>query len=510
MHAPVETEIKLLATPAMLDRLAADPRLAGPEQRVRYANAYYDTLGGALGRAGAALRLRTGGESAEQTLKLPDPAAPPVSRSEWTVPAPGERLDPALFPEPARSRLDSLRADSALACFARTLVERTTRRLDYGHSRIEVALDRGTIRARGRDMPLAELELELQQGHAADLFALALELPLGPDLQWSVAGKAARAQALAFDLPPGPPRGVPLRLSAAEIAAGATLAEGLRTICWQGLTHLLTHYPQVLATTDPEAVHQARVAIRRLRAALALFRAGPEARVFAAQFRALARGLAPARDLYLLHERALGAARSDPDRDRGELLAQLAAARDAALEAARDLLAAASFQRLLLQFALWLEADHGLAAARHAGRPYRREAARALARGLDRVTARGERLAHQSDRQRHKLRIAAKSLRYAAEFCPADGVAPARRHRFAKALQRLQDHLGELNDLALAGRPPPDLFAACDPLTRARLAAELKALAAPSRQRLRHLRDRAERALATVEAIGPWWKEHPA
>ncbi|HEY6869923.1 MAG TPA: CHAD domain-containing protein, partial [Novosphingobium sp.] len=358
MHAPVETEIKLLATTAMLDRLGDDPRLAGPQQQACYENAYYDTLGGALGRAGAALRLRRGAGAAEQTLKLAERAGSPLSRAEWTVPAAGDRLDLTLFPEPARTRLEPLLGGSAVACFARTLVHRTTRRLSHGASLIEVAFDRGTICARDREEPLAELELELVDGSAADLLALALELPLGPNLRWSVTGKAARARTLAFDLPPAA-----VRAAAVELPANATLAEGLRTISWNGVNQLLANYPLALALSDPEAVHQTRVAIRRLRTALALFSGGPEARIFAAEFRALALALAPARDLHLLHERAGCEVSRAGTEDLADLLAALAAGRDRALDAARQVLAGEPFQRLLVRFALWLEAADGLAAA---------------------------------------------------------------------------------------------------------------------------------------------------
>jgi triphosphatase len=55
-------------------------------------------------------------------------------------------------------------------------------------------------------------------------------------------------------------------------------------------------------------------------------------------------------------------------------------------------------------------------------------------------------------RRRHKLRIQAKKLRYGAEFFGDlfDGRRAAkRREAFSAALERLQDALGDLNDIAV-------------------------------------------------------------
>ena len=56
------------------------------------------------------------------------------------------------------------------------------------------------------------------------------------------------------------------------------------------------------------------------------------------------------------------------------------------------------------------------------------------------------------ERRRHKLRIQTKKLRYAAEFFAAlftTKRARKRRKQFLPALERLQDGLGDLNDIAV-------------------------------------------------------------
>ncbi len=85
---------------------------------------------------------------------------------------------------------------------------------------------------------------------------------------------------------------------------------------------------------------------------------------------------------------------------------------------------------------------------------------------------RGRHLADLDPEARHRVRIAAKKLRYGAEFFAAlyDGKKAAKRHKvFVEALADLQDHLGDLNDIATAhtlavelakGAPEGAVFAA--------------------------------------------------
>jgi triphosphatase len=80
-----------------------------------------------------------------------------------------------------------------------------------------------------------------------------------------------------------------------------------------------------------------------------------------------------------------------------------------------------------------------------------------FARGLlderrRRLKRRGKGLAGLDDAHRHKARIAAKKLRYAAEFFGSlyIGRKARRRHgRFLEAIEALQDLLGELNDIVI-------------------------------------------------------------
>jgi CHAD domain-containing protein len=202
---------------------------------------------------------------------------------------------------------------------------------------------------------------------------------------------------------------------------------------------------------EPDAVHQMRVASRRMRSALqaykALFAAGRVEPVIDG-LRELGRVLAPARDAEVLRERItaglaalppelrLGAVEAFTVRHfarveseaRAAVLTELDGDRYAALRSALDALLA----------------DPPLAA--RAGRKARRE----LAAHVDRTGRRLDRAlrdAHDDDAV-HAARKAGKRLRYATEV--AAPVLGKRATRRTRALKDLQEALGEHQDTVVA------------------------------------------------------------
>jgi CHAD domain-containing protein len=75
-----------------------------------------------------------------------------------------------------------------------------------------------------------------------------------------------------------------------------------------------------------------------------------------------------------------------------------------------------------------------------------------LTRRWRKVRKKGKALASLDALSRHKLRIQTKKLRYAVEFFGtlfAGKGASKRQKKFLSALERLQDSLGDLNDIAV-------------------------------------------------------------
>jgi len=207
--------------------------------------------------------------------------------------------------------------------------------------------------------------------------------------------------------------------------------------------HALVKYDVgVRIASDPESLHQLRVASRRIRAFLAVGRALVDeewARELTDGMRALGRASTDARDIDILLEKVRDRSRSfDPrDQDSAEtLLRALEEDRRALQHALIDVLNSGLHRRVLDRLAL---------PAVPAPVPPARRLDQLAARELRRLVARVRRLGKRpGDRQLHDLRIKVKRVRYATEL----GGAPAdkRARRVIKAATRMQDVLGEHQD----------------------------------------------------------------
>lgn len=459
-----EIELKLRASPEALDRLLRHPAITA-RQRGRGAsrrldNRYFDTADGHLAGKRYALRVRRIGRKHWLTLKGPaDPKRSPLARGEWEVPLPDDR-----------PRIDLLPADGPLAGLGPILPEellpvhgseirRRARHLDWREedgttAEIEAAFDDGRLIAGDRAAPVAELELELVAGPPLALYRLALLLHGIEPLRIETRSKTERARALGDDAPPPWQRAERLALRREHSVSAA-----FETILRHCYAQALGNIAAAEDGRDPEGVHQLRVALRRLRSALALF-----APVLADEHRDWLGGEAK----WLAD--ALGSAR-DWDVFLAELLAPVAAATpaDPALAAladaarreqargydrAREALAAPRATRLLLDLGAWIEEGgwrHGVAgpAAKALDSPVRDFADTLLDRLYRKARKRGRGFAGLPAEERHRVRIALKKLRYAVEFFLALYPEKSGR-RFRKALADLQDRLGHLNDVTVA------------------------------------------------------------
>ena len=210
--------------------------------------------------------------------------------------------------------------------------------------------------------------------------------------------------------------------------------------------HALIKYDVgVRIASDPESLHQLRVASRRIRAFLAVGRELVDqewARELKDGMQALGRASTDARDIDILLEKVRDRIRTfDPrDREAAEtLLRVLEEDRRALQYALIDVLNSALHRRVLDRLALPVVP---------APTPPSRKLDQLAARELRRLVARVRRLGKRpGDEQLHALRIKVKRVRYATEL----GGAPAdkRARRVVKAATRMQDVLGEHQDAAV-------------------------------------------------------------
>jgi CHAD domain-containing protein len=235
-----------------------------------------------------------------------------------------------------------------------------------------------------------------------------------------------------------------------------SVEEGFAAICQACLAQFQANLPGVLASGDIEYVHQARVALRRLRAALRLYRKAcvlPDDLM--GGLRALAAALGPARDWDVLCAETLPAiAPHHPDSDAWQRgLHALESHRAAVRAATQAALRQARPGAWLLALQRWLQ-QHGWRAVPEAQRvvqlsPLDKWARRALQTG-HRPIVRGARdFAQLQPLQRHALRIAIKRQRYAAEFFQTL-FSGQRQLRYLTVLRDAQDSLGRANDAHVA------------------------------------------------------------
>lgn len=441
-----ETEIKLslptratrqLATHNMLDGIA-------PHRQVLI-NTYYDTPDLRLRSERIVVRYRQKGRQWLFTVKTATTlSAGLAQRSEWEVPGrPGEFDFSHVGSGTVRNLLESLR-DQLQPIFTTHFSRKTWLLEPRAGVRVELALDCGWIDARGQRQTIREVELELLAGDVLNLFKVASELQTTLPLHPEVRSKSDRAYRLLSDLPLAPEKALPVATEAGMPAVAA-----FRLIALACLYHLQSNEKGVCQSSDPEFVHQARVAIRRLRSAIRLWEPLLPAS-FVTRFdpiwRELAIRLGDTRnwDVFLTETLPV-MAEAFPDGSEIHRLSRHALkCNEKSRALTRKALRSAHYSCLLIDF---LAAVVALPEAD--GVQLDDFAPRCLSKRAKRVRERAADALESGDTARHRLRVAFKQLRYAVEFFTPILEAPllANYHQSASCLQEL---LGRLNDLAVA------------------------------------------------------------
>lgn len=429
--------------------MPAGPAAARRSSRARLVSTYYDTPDHALARGGSSLRVRRRGRHFVQTVKAEgSPADSRLTRGEWEDRVKGEQPDPRaaqtgpfLSPEIA-PRLRPL---------FRTEVSRVTIPLaPEPETQIEAAIDRGRIR-NGEETPpepISEVELELKSGAPTALYDVALKLLHVAPLRLERRSKAERGYRLAAHEDPA---AAAVHAAPVELQRGLTGEAALRRIGRASLDHLLRNEPAVLAG-DAEGIHQMRVAVRRLRAILSAFAPmlpDEQRRRVSQELRWFADALGEARNLDVFVTDLIAPARAGlPFASEFERLARAAERRRRAAHAGVvKAITSTHYTEALLGLMRWLDGgDWHLAADEALHEPIEVLAPALLDRCRAKVAKRAQDFSKQSAKKRHRLRIALKKLRYAAElFAPL--YESGRSKQFIHRLKKLQDDLGAANDV---------------------------------------------------------------
>jgi len=442
-----EVELKLEVEPGFEEAVIAALGLGSPTTKHLHA-VYYDTPAKALREAGISLRIRRAGDRYIQTIKLASGrGAGFFDRAEWERELAGDSLDLHAIDEAGLQQVVDPVAWNALRPAFAIDVERRIWHVARFGAKVEMVLDRGSAQANDRQDIVCEFELELIEGSTAALFELAHLLTDAAPVRIGVQTKAERGYRLLEAMGDIHAKAEPLQLP-----GDATVAEAFAMIVQACLRHFRLNEP-LISRRDAAGLHQARVALRRLRSALSLFaKVITDGRSDGLRLglRELAGTLGEARSLDVLLESLADEQVSD------DLVAHLRAAREAAYDAVIARLASAATRHLIIDMLEWSELGEWRSRRSPDAVALREQSARAfggevLDRHRRRLKKRGRDLATLEPEARHDVRIEAKKLRYASEFFLSlfdDKKARRRAKTFLNALEALQSSLGTLNDIA--------------------------------------------------------------
>ncbi len=458
LHDPdKEIEIKLELPPARAQQLQHIPllrRVNGAASTAMQVSTYFDTRRFKLKRNGLTLRVRRNGPHHTQTIKAEGEGV--VDRHEWETELDDGEPDFAAARGTALAPLLTKKLRRKLRPVFETRVRRTTYPLHTRDAEVVVTLDRGRITAGRQSTPLCEIEIELKSGDKSGLFRVARNVARATAAELAMKSKSQRGYELLDGDDTLAAKAEPIILTAEMPARDA-----FRLIAASCLKHVIGNKAAVLAA-DPDGVHQMRIGLRRLRAAISLFATvldPAETPAIRAKLKWLTDELSPAREFEVFLTRVVTPVRQLHTRLAGmqSLSHDLAEQHSAAVERARKAVRSERFRSLVFDVAAWLETGAWLeptdvATRTHGAQPIEAMAAEQLTQRWKKIRKRARLLAKLDPYRRHKLRIQAKKLRYAAEFFETvfPGRKAARRRKdFLVALRAMQDCLGDLNDIAV-------------------------------------------------------------
>jgi triphosphatase len=452
-----EIELKFLVSEVDFKAIQHSALLGSPEgssgaQRLH--SIYFDTDAGDLRRQRIILRIRRLRNGRVLTLKWPGRAGGGTfERGEIEVSTQSSVPDPLLLGEDVAAEIIRVTDGRPLqACFV-TDIKRVVRRVIVGASEIEVAFDTGFIVCGEQKSPVREIELELKTGDPTDLYHFGLSLAQDYPVQLGIMTKAERGTLLSSGAHTTAVRAV------SPVLADQTVDQAIGAIISACLSQFVANWPAFEGPDRAESVHQMRIAMRRLRAALALFHHRfpcAEFKSVRAQAKQIASAMGEARNWDVLaamvREGPSGAFPSEPGFE--PLMAAAEAQRQIGYDRIAELLAHVETTRFVLSVEAFVSRRGWRNILPGAELPRLTEgasgfAAECLERLHRRVRKRGKKLIDLPPQERHAVRIALKNLRYAADFFGNLFDHGGSIRFYTHAAARLQDALGSVNDIVM-------------------------------------------------------------
>src|SRR5215218_5536324 len=476
-HEEIEWQLEAVELAPVENWLNEHPSAAGvdivPGWARELSDVYYDTEDWRLYRAAYALRVRnTDGQSAEATMKALAPAEGGLRRRR-EISEPIEGIETLKgIPGPVGERVRRLAGTADL----RPLFEVRTRRRTYAlrtqtPSSGEIVEDAsGNIRRqKSAQDAIVVAEIALDE---SDIFANGgartnlsrVEVEVGSDAQiHDGVGDFVEVLREALDLRPtrtskfrtglsvaGLSPAVAPDLGPTEIDATLSCGEVAFAILRRHFAAMLAHEPGVRLGEDPEELHDMRVATRRLRAALKLYKKVLPRRAenYERDLRFFANALGEVRDLDMLLEKLAGKALE-------EIVAALEERRVEARRRMLEVLDSNRYERFVASFTGTLRRGRSPVPTG----PILEVAPDLVRRRYKKVRKVVETLTEDSPPEDfHDLRKKGKRLRYALE--PLQGIYGKPAEKMVDLLKDVQDDLGDNQDLVVAAQSLKELAAA--------------------------------------------------
>jgi CHAD domain-containing protein len=345
---------------------------------------------------------------------------------------------------------DQTTLPSPLAPLAAFEGRRTSSVHRFGEASVTLTIESGILRAVTAERPVARI---LLSGEEAAVHAAALLLAHAVQVAVPLASFAAEAIALATGRP-----AAPRHLGAPLLPAVVTSVPDALAHIFGHLTDvMLAHAPLAAAGVDDagtEAIHQMRVAVRRTRSALSVFRPALQTGVLddvGSSLKTLGGQLGPSRDWDVFATETVpgiqDALPGDPRLDR--LAAAAGRRRRECRSGLAVYLAGAEFRKLSIELAWFSAAASWHAAPEEEPLPLTGFAAVVLQHRWKKLVSAGKRMRELDISGLHAVRLRAKRARYAAEMFATLFNSKA-AERFIRRLSVLQQRLGVLNDGAVA------------------------------------------------------------
>ena len=453
-----EVELKLSVNKSDAKKLHLAPLIVNSSlskpTKNKLISTYFDTPDLRLLDAGITFRIRQKADEWIQTIKFAGVANSGLhQRNEWediistSHPDFTKLKDPRLIKFFANKKLQA-----SLIPIFRTEITRVEWLLAFDNGdRIELSLDSGLLKANQFQEQINEIELELKAGNVGRIFDVALALQNTIAFKIENNSKANRGYEYFR-----PTNLQTFKAKVPSLDKNSDAKTAFKIIARECITHLESNRDIVLKEADIEGVHQMRVALRRLRSAFSLFKEclnSEESLLILTEVKWLANKLGKVRDLDVLITETLPTISEYSNSHNGILFFSKHArqARRVVCKDMQEAITSQRYHRLLLTLSSWLESESWLEQQSKANHSkLLKFSKKPLNKFYKRLMQNKLRFKEMQPEERHKVRITAKKLRYAMEFFY--NLYPSKEiSKFIKKLAKLQDSLGQMNDISVTG-----------------------------------------------------------